>query len=352
MNQPCSFKRTCRALLMFSALANDRSAKDLGNRTTMPAMKKLLGKMMLGLIWAICGVTHAGTVTYYYTDPQGTPLAQTDASGNITATFEYTPYGTYAPQGTSTPGQNPNGPGFTGHVNDPETNLVYMQARYYDSVLGRLLSVDPVGPSASNIFSFNRYAYASNNPVINIDPDGRQSEDADEIETRQAETDALNPWLGPNTITASPFVRMPGESSDSFAARQQAVFSRMCSATGQEPVRPYSNLNDPSSVGEGKDFTRAQKANIYRQNMAKNNGVLRSDLDGQELVAPQRSRSGVTPPPNEAQIDHMDPKNPSNPSASRGSNSYRNARVLSRQQNRAKSNSPAQPPPPPIPPNG
>jgi uncharacterized protein RhaS with RHS repeats len=50
-----------------------------------------------------CSALHAqtgGTVTYVYTDPQGTPLAETDANGNITATFDYTPYGTYAPQGT------------------------------------------------------------------------------------------------------------------------------------------------------------------------------------------------------------------------------------------------------------
>ncbi len=42
--------------------------------------------------------------------------------------------------------------------------------------------------------------------------------------------------------------------------------------------------------------------------MNDNGGVLRSDLDGQELVMPRKSQSGVTPPPNEAQIDHIVPK--------------------------------------------
>jgi uncharacterized protein RhaS with RHS repeats len=46
-----------------------------------------------------------------------------------------------------------------------------MQARYYDPVIGRFYSNDPVG--VRDIFSFNRYAYARNNPYKYIDPDGR-----------------------------------------------------------------------------------------------------------------------------------------------------------------------------------
>ena len=33
--------------------------------------------------------------------------------------------------------------GFTGHIRDSATGLNYMQARYYDPVLGRFLSIDP-----------------------------------------------------------------------------------------------------------------------------------------------------------------------------------------------------------------
>jgi hypothetical protein len=56
-------------------------------------MKKISPWLMLASLWLCAAVTHAGTVTYVYTDPQGTPLAEADASGNITARFEYTPYG-------------------------------------------------------------------------------------------------------------------------------------------------------------------------------------------------------------------------------------------------------------------
>jgi RHS repeat-associated protein len=108
-----------------------------------------------------------GTVTYVYTDPQGTPLAETDANGNITATFDYTPYGSKA---LGTP---PNGPGYTGHVNDPETNLVYMQARYYDPVTGHFLSIDPIPVDAGDATNFGRYTYVQNNPITGVDTNGK-----------------------------------------------------------------------------------------------------------------------------------------------------------------------------------
>lgn len=121
-----------------------------------------LGMGMVGLAYG----QQQGTVTYVYTDPQGTPLAEADAQGNITKTFDYTPYG------SSAMGAPPNGPGYTGHVSDPETNLVYMQARYYDPVTGRFLSVDHVRPKPGDLNYMNRYAYVGDNPIMRIDPSG------------------------------------------------------------------------------------------------------------------------------------------------------------------------------------
>jgi RHS repeat-associated protein len=135
----------------------------------MNTLKKLLS--IVGLWLAVSMATHAGTVTYIYTDNQGTPLAEADAQGNVTATFDYRPYGA---QALGTP---PKGPGYTGHVNDPDTGLVYMQARYYDPAVGRFLSIDPVSPEAGKFFNFNRFTYGNDNPLVNTDPDGRQNAD-------------------------------------------------------------------------------------------------------------------------------------------------------------------------------
>ncbi len=122
-----------------------------------------LGMGMAGLAYG----QQQGTVTYVYTDPQGTPLAEADANGNITATYDYTPYGTVA-MGTA-----PKGPGYSGHVNDPETNLVYMNARYYDPATGRFLSTDPKPLAPADVNNFDRYDYANSNPIRYTDPDGR-----------------------------------------------------------------------------------------------------------------------------------------------------------------------------------
>ncbi len=53
-----------------------------------------------------------------------------------------------------------------------------MQARYYDPVIGRFYSNDPIGTlehldGTGETHGFNRYAYANNNPYTYTDPDGK-----------------------------------------------------------------------------------------------------------------------------------------------------------------------------------
>jgi RHS repeat-associated protein len=107
--------------------------------------------------------------SYNHTDALGSPVARSNQYGTITSRTMFEAFGATAS------GSVPSGVGigFTGHVNDADTGLVYMQQRYYEPLAGRFLSVDPVTTSHRNGSFFNRYKYANNNPYRFIDPDGR-----------------------------------------------------------------------------------------------------------------------------------------------------------------------------------
>ena len=58
---------------------------------------------------------------------------------------------------------------------DFETNLYYLNSRYYDPELGRFINADDISvlSESKDIFNgLNLYAYCSNNPIMNIDEDG------------------------------------------------------------------------------------------------------------------------------------------------------------------------------------
>ena len=61
---------------------------------------------------------------------------------------------------------------FTGYERDDESNLDYAQARYYSTTQGRFISTDPLNGAANVPQSWNRYAYALNNPLLYTDPTG------------------------------------------------------------------------------------------------------------------------------------------------------------------------------------
>lgn len=137
---------------------------------TTSARRFLFSLQTLLMLVLALGTTPAMAQTeirYVHTDAMGSVVALSDEQGNIVERFEYEPYGVVLNQPAH------DGIGYTGHVADAATGLVYMQERYYDPVLGRMTSVDPVVVYGGNLQHFNRYAYGYNNPYRYTDPDGR-----------------------------------------------------------------------------------------------------------------------------------------------------------------------------------
>jgi RHS repeat-associated protein len=110
------------------------------------------------------------SVHYQMTDLLGSPVASTDVEGKVAPHLSFNPWGEAASE--------VDGTGFTGHVTDSGTGLVYMQQRYYDSALAGFLTNDPNGVDKEFARNFSRLSYAANNPFRFTDPDGRE-----EIET-------------------------------------------------------------------------------------------------------------------------------------------------------------------------
>lgn len=62
--------------------------------------------------------------------------------------------------------------GFTGHEHLDEVELIHMNGRIYDPVIGRFLNPDPIIQQPGNLQNLNRYSYVLNNPLSLVDPSG------------------------------------------------------------------------------------------------------------------------------------------------------------------------------------
>jgi len=131
-------------------------------------------RVFLGVVAAALWLPVAATTTdiYYHNDLAGTPLAATEANGNLLWRQGYKPYGERLDPKAPAEQQ----PWFTGKAHVEAAGLSYFGARWYDPQLGRFMGVDPRGFDEANVHSFNRYAYANNNPYRYVDPDGRAAQ--------------------------------------------------------------------------------------------------------------------------------------------------------------------------------
>ncbi len=108
---------------------------------------------------------HKGVDLYHIMkDHLGSVRAVVDQQGNIKASYQYLTYGSLAQANEPTPGFMSYL--YTGQEYDAEIGLYNYRARFYCGWLGRFIAID----IARQYYS--PYIYASNNPVLFIDPTG------------------------------------------------------------------------------------------------------------------------------------------------------------------------------------
>jgi RHS repeat-associated protein len=101
----------------------------------------------------------------YLTDALGSTVAMAGASGSVTTSYSYEPFGKASSSGAAEPSTLQ----FTGRENDG-TGLQYNRARYYSPALQRFISQDPLGLGGGDV---NTHAYTGNSPTNLVDPTGQ-----------------------------------------------------------------------------------------------------------------------------------------------------------------------------------
>jgi RHS repeat-associated protein len=106
---------------------------------------------------------------YYHSDHLGSTSLITNPDGEVVQHVEYVPFGEVFIEERNNTWNTPYL--FNAKELDEETGLYYYGARYFDPRVSVWLGVDPLWEKYPGVSAF---AYCANNPVMFIDPDGRE----------------------------------------------------------------------------------------------------------------------------------------------------------------------------------
>ena len=195
---------------------------------------------------------------------------------------------------------NPTTVGFTGHVNDADTGLVYMQQRYYEPYAGRFLSVDPVTTDAKTGSSFNRYVYGNSNPYKFKDPDGRFAETLWDIASLA---------LSVNEFRSSPSIgNAIGVAVDAAAVVIPGIPGGVGAVRAADRAADAVKVGAAGGLRAGKAHTPAANRLGREQNKAEHGGKMVCPTCGKKMNEPVQSQKGVPVDRDAAVGDHLHPR--------------------------------------------
>lgn len=132
---------------------------------------------------SVIGLNYNGEQYYYKKNLQGDIIGILDSSLNQIAKYNYDAWGKVISiidsEGNTIEDQthiaNINPYRYRGYRYDSETELYYLQSRYYSPEWGRFINVDTLVSTGQGLLSHNIYIYCDNNFINNMDPSGNLS---------------------------------------------------------------------------------------------------------------------------------------------------------------------------------
>lgn len=153
------------------------------------------GNVTKTMVNGVAEIDKDGIITYIHQDVLGSTVLVTDQTSNVLLQYEYDAFGQMVGMNGKA---NQTNYLYTGQEYDPESELYYYNARYYNPRLGRFISRDPVLGHDGDALSRNGYIYVKNNPLKYTDPTGEEEKEIAQNLLLQQEL-----WMNPTTMSNS-----------------------------------------------------------------------------------------------------------------------------------------------------